>query len=375
MEIDPGALERNCRRLAAALPSSTRLLPMLKADGYGLGAVRVARALTDCEPWGFGVATVEEGVELRDHGFELPVVVFSPCPPRDARPCLEEGLEPAVSSLRALETFGEAAAAEGHVLAVHLEVDTGMGRLGLLAGEAEDWVPRLSELLARLPVRLSSTFTHFHSADTDDEATRRQAAAYSEVRQLMVDRGLEPGKSHLSNSPAILRFGAFDADLARPGIYLYGVGPEETAVEPVAAVRARVLDVREVPGGHSVSYGATFRTDGPTRLATLGVGYGDGLRRDLSNRGHVLLGGRRASILGAVCMDTTVVDATSCPGVEPGDVATLLGSDEGESIGLETMARWCSTIPYEILTGLGARLPRVERGADEAAVGQEEDVA
>lgn len=375
MEIDPGALERNCRRLAETLPSGTRLLPMLKADGYGLGAARVARALADCEPWGFGVATAEEGSELRASGVELPVVVFSPCPPLDAGPCLEEGLEPAVSSLRALEAFGEAAAAAGAELRVHLEVDTGMGRLGLLAGAAEDWIPRLAGLLERLPVRLGSTFTHFHSADSDEEATRRQAAAFREVREQMADAGVDPGMTHLSNSPAILRFGAFEADLVRPGIYLYGVGPGETGVEAVAAVRARVLDVREVPEGHTVSYGATFRTDGPTRLATLGVGYGDGLRRDLSNRGHVLLGGRRASILGAVCMDTTVVDATACPGVESGDVATLLGSADSGSIGLETMARWCSTIPYEILTGLGARLPRVETGTDEAAVGQEEDVA
>lgn len=369
MVVDEGALRRNYRRLAERAGSGARLLPMLKADGYGVGAARVARVLSDLGPWAFGVATVEEGAELRRAGREERIVVFSPCPPLDADRAAELELEPSVASLEGLEAYGRAAAA-GEPLPVHLEVDTGMGRLGLVAGERDRWIPEVRRLLETRPLELASTFTHFHSAESDPEATRAQAAAFRSVVADLQDAGLDPGPLHLANSAALLEHPETVEDLARPGLYLYGGLGGETVV----SVRARVLEVREVPADHTVSYGARFRTSRPSRLATLGIGYGDGLRRELSDGGEALLDGRRVPIRGAVCMDVTVVDVTDVEDVEPGDVATLLGHDGEEELTLDELARACGTIPYEILTGLGRRLPRIGRTGD-GGEGQEEDVA
>lgn len=363
IEVDLHALERNYRRLESrpdgAGGESPVLLPMLKADGYGLGAVRVMEALRPFEPWGFGVATPVEGTELREAGYDGRVVVFSPCPTLDATELVRHGLEPAVSSCEGLEAYA-AAGTVGRPLTVHLEIDTGMGRLGLVAENRQAWIDRVRATLAEGTVRVGSTFTHFHSAATDPEATRAQWAAFRRAVADLRAKGIEPGPVHASNSAAHLRYPELGSEVVRPGIFLYGGGGEHggTAPEPVVTLRARVLDVRSVPAGHTVSYGATYATPGPARLATLGIGYGDGLRRALSNRGSALLDAGRAPIRGAVCMDLTVVDVTELSPVRPGDVATLIGEQGGRRIRLGDVAELCGTIDYEILTGLTPRLPR-----------------
>ncbi len=332
---------------------------MVKANGYGLGAVPVARTLAALGPWAFGIATVDEGAELRSAGLGQRMIVFSACPPLDAAALWELDLEPTISSLDALRDFGAAAPAggEGHELPVHLEIDTGMGRLGLAAAEAGRWSPELADLLGRLPVRLASTFTHFHSAEEDRAATAEQLRLYQEALVHVRSAGVDPGSTHVANSAALVEGDASGIERARPGIYLYGGGIGGS--EPVASVRARILDVRHLPAGHPVSYGATWRPDRPARLATLGIGYGDGIRTCLSNRGSALVGGGKAPIRGAVCMDMTVVEIVDGADVAPGDRATLLGSDGEETITLSELARTCGTMDYEILTGLGGRLPRV----------------
>lgn len=356
--MDLDALRRNFRRLVDGLGEGVGVVPMLKADGYGLGAVRLATALRR-EPatWALGVATVEEGVELRSAGCDGRIVVFTPCAGRDVDDLVEHRLEPAVSSVRALEAYAGGAPSE-RALPVHLEVDTGMGRLGLVAARRERWVPEVRTLLERGGLELASTFTHFHSAESDDGETDAQADRLRETLAALRAAGVDPGRVHLANSAGALRRPDLAADLVRPGLYLVG----GLGGDPVARVRARVLDVRRVPAGHTVSYGATFRTRRPSRLATLGIGYGDGLRRELSNRGEALVAGRRTPIRGAVCMDVTVVDVTDVPEAEPGAVATLMGRDGGEEIRLEQVASTCGTLPYEVLTGLGVRLPRVDAG-------------
>jgi alanine racemase len=356
VEVDLGALRRNFATLAERAGGASRLLVMLKADGYGLGAVAVARALGEAPPWAYGVATLEEGAELRRVGVEGRVIVFSPCPPLDAGALAASSLEPAVSSLDALRRFGSAAR-EGGPLSVHLEIDTGMGRLGLLAEDADRWTGELAEALRTYPLRLASTFTHFHSADSDPDATREQERRFRSALDALRAAGVDPGLTHAANSAALFSQGTSDHDLARPGIYLYGGGPGDP--EPVASVRARVLDVRTLPAGHAVSYGATWRAEGPARLATLGIGSGDGLRTRLSNRGFVLLGGRKAPIRGAVCMDVTVVQVAPDSSVAPGDRATLLGTDGEERITLAELADAYDAIDYEVLTGLGGRLSRI----------------
>lgn len=330
---------------------------MIKADGYGLGAVRVARALSAADIWGLGVATAEEGAVLRSADYAGRIIVFSPLPSRDAGDIVQGGLEPAVTSLEALEAFGSRAASAGVTLPVHLEVDTGMGRLGVPARTARSWAGGLARLLATYPLRLASTFTHFHSADSDERATRAQWDEFQAALATLRDTGIEPGLIHAANSAAALRYKEVAADAIRPGIALFGGG--EPGGEPVVSVFARVLDVREVGAGQTVSYGATYRTSEWSRLATLGIGYADGVRYELSNRGHVLLSGARAPVRGAVCMDVMVVDVTAIPDVRPGDIATVLGRDGEEEITLTELTERCGTIEYEILTGLSPRLPRI----------------
>ncbi len=365
VEVDLTALRRNLAALRGRLTPGCRVLPMVKADGYGFGATRVVRALASQRPWGFGVATLEEGMALRRDGYRGRIIVFSPSAQRDTEAFIESELEPVATSAETFYALSATAKASDSRLGVHLEIDTGMARSGLPDSEVEKWAPDIAKRLTRSPLRLISTFTHFHSADADAEATGVQWRRFVRAVDRLRVHGIEPGLLHAANSAAVMRYDDYCADLVRPGIHLYGGGRWAPPPAPVARLRARVLELRSVPPGTTVSYGATFTTNRPTRLATLAIGYGDGLRHDLGNRSVVLFGGRRAPIVGAVCMDVTVVDVTDAGGVEVGDVATLLGSDGDARIELEDMASMCGTISYEILTGLGIRLPRVEHpGAD-----------
>lgn len=374
LEVDLGALRRNAAALRERLRPGTRLLPMVKADAYGLGAARVAGALAGEGAWGFGVATVDEGAELRRAGIEERVVVFTPCAPLDAPRLLEWRLEPVATSLGALRAYAGAADAAGAPLGVHLEVDTGMGRFGLPAEGVGEWAPEIREALDGGRLRLASTFTHFHSAESDPVATRAQWARFQTVLEVLRAAGVEPGLRHAANSAAVLKYPEVHADLVRPGLFLYGgeaapSAPAEDAdpapeaggdrPEPVTRVRARVLDVRDVPAGATVSYGATFRAARPMRLATLGIGYADGLPHALSNRGEALVAGRRVPFVGRVCMDMTCVDVTGVEHVNPGTEATLLGREGSAEIGLGELARLAGRIPYEVLTSFSVRLPRI----------------
>lgn len=361
VEVDLGALLRNFDRLSGLAGGPHHILAMVKADAYGLGAVRVGRTLRDAGAWGLGVATVAEGAELRRAGLEERIVVFSPCPPVDAEAVVELGLEPSVSSLEGLRYFADAARPD-RPLPVHVEVDTGMGRLGLRDEEAREWIRGLAAALEGSDVVLASTYTHFHSAGRDPDSVREQWERYGAVLDLVREEGIDPGLTHAANSPALLGDVGIVADLARPGIHLYGGGAH--GAEPVVSVRARVVDVRTLPAGSTVGYDATWRSNRETRLATLGIGYGDGLPWKLSNRGTALVGGRTAPIRGGVCMDVTVVETTDGPPVHPGEVATLMGEDGEERITLAALARTCESMEYEILTGWGGRLPRVYREPD-----------
>lgn len=360
VEVDLDALRSNFGSIAERLPPGCGILPMVKADAYGIGLGCAVRALSGLGPWGFGVATTDEGLELRSQGWAGPVLVFSPTLPADSRELLERRLEAVVPGCAMLGACGVAARAQGGSLSVHLEIDTGMGRFGLASGRIDGAAREVATLLSLGGLELRGTLTHFHSADCSTESTMEQWKRFETALAALRAAGVDPGRVHAANSAATMRYEGLTADLVRPGIRLYGGGRWEPRGRPVVSVRARVLDVKAVDAGATVSYGATWRAPRATRLATLGIGYADGLRRQLSNRGRVLIRGRAAPIRGVICMDTTVVEIGAREDVRPGDVATVLGRDGDAEIGIDELADLAGTIDYEILTGWSRRLPRIE---------------
>ena len=319
---------------------------MVKADGYGLGAVPVARALETLEPWGFGVATVPEGAELRAAGIARPIVVFTPLWGEDLDACRAQSLTPALGDRDSIARWTSQGGAW------HLAIDTGMSR----AGARWDSLASLDDLLEAAPPE--GAFTHFHSAERNDGSRELQEQRFADAVARLPRR---PPLLHAENSAAIERVDASRWDLIRPGIFLYGVGSgpgSRISPEPVVAVRARVVDVRVLESGETVSYGATYHAVGRRRIATLPLGYADGYRRALSNRGTVLVRGARAPVAGIVTMDMTMLDVTDVA-CEVGDVVTLAGCDGGHRLDIADLALAGDLSPYEVLTGLRGRTERV----------------
>ena len=343
VDIDLGALLRNATSFAAH--AGVPLLPMVKADAYGLGAVRVARALDELDPWGFGVATTTEGEELRAVSITRPIVVFTPLLPGDFDAAVRANLTPALGDKAAIERWLP------NRLPWQLAIDTGMNRAGVQWNEVDS----LREVLSTHPPE--AVFTHFHSAERNDESRREQERRFDDALARLRFR---PSLVHAENSPAVEHRGGSRWSIARPGIFLYGVGSGNVAEiepEPVVSLRARIVETRFIDAGETVSYGATFRAPSRRRIATLAIGYADGYRRVLGNRAQVLICGQRAPVVGVVTMDMTMVDVTDVP-CEVGDIATLIGADGDDRIDVSEIARVGELSPYEVLTGLRGRLPR-----------------
>lgn len=364
IEVDFDALRGNFELLQRSAGRHARVLPMVKADAYGVGARAVVTALELLDPVGYGVATAAEGIALRGWGIDREVIVFAPLPPGDVGPAAAYGLTVTVSDLAALARWVEAGQTWPG-LSFHVEIDTGMGRAGFDWRECLHWAPEVLSLAGEV-VRWSGVFTHFHSADTAEAAaTTTQWARFQDaLAQLPVSR--EDLVVHAANSAASARWPEFAADMVRAGIFLYGGSAAEPGVSclrplPVVSVYARVVLVRDVPPGSSVGYGATHVARGWERWATVAIGYGDGLPRSLGNRGHMLVRGRRVPIVGRISMDMTVVDITGLDDVGPGEIATVIGRSGDETIAVDEVAEAAGTISYEILTGFTPRLPRLER--------------
>ena len=352
VEIDLGALVRNGERFAQA--AGVPLLPMVKADAYGIGAVRASHALRPLRPWGYGVATVEEGEELRRAGIDERILVFSPLVASQLDAARRARLEPVLGDR---ETIAHWAAARQPW---HLMIDTGMNRAG---------VPWREMDVVAAHVRTfppSSVCTHFHSSQLPDGSRAEQERRFADaIAQLPV----APTLVHADNSGAVEHRAPSPYNVARPGIFLYGVGSGHGASiepDPVVSVRGRVVEVRVVQQGDTVSYDGSWRAPRPGRIATVSIGYADGLRRSLGNRGFALVKGLRVPIVGTVTMDMTMLDVTDhrCT---VGDIATFIGRDGSEQITVSDTATAAGLSPYEILTGLRQRLTRVYRDAEASA--------
>ncbi len=347
-----GALCRNGAAVAAR--AGVPILPMVKADGYGIGALRAALALDALDPWGFGVSSVAEGDELRTGGITRPIIVFTPILRTEIDALRRADLTPALGDPAVIEAW----ARTGRPW--HLHIDTGMSRAGMPWHEVGQYTALFSRATPE------GALTHFHSAELSDGTRDVQEARF---RDALAELPVRPAIVHCENGAAVEQRGNSPWTLVRPGIFLYGVASVtngELAPAPVATIRARIVEIRTVRDGETVSYDATWTAHGERRIATVPVGYADGYRRSLSNKGTALLAGRRVPVAGRVTMDMTMLDVTGT-NAALGDLVTLLGEDGGDVITVSELATASDVSPYEILTGLRLRLPRQYYGNSESA--------
>ncbi len=362
--VDLSRIAHNVRALRSCTRGPTRQMAVVKAHGYGHGAVPVARAALAAGATWLGVATVEEGAELREAGIDSPVLVLGAVPPEDAARAVGLDLTAALFSRDLASALDAAGRAAGHPAEAHLKVDTGMGRVGLAPAEAAaflEWAQGLPGL------QVSGIFSHFATADEADLAyAHRQLGTFADVLRTLQQRSRCPPLRHMANTAATMVLPDSHFDLVRTGIGIYGLYPSPQVprtpeLRPAMAFVTAVCHLKEVPAGTPISYGCTFVTRRPSRIATLPVGYGDGYPRLLSNRGQVLVAGRRAPLVGRVCMDMVLADVTDIPEAALGSPVVLFGEQGGQTIRADEIAELTGTINYEVTCNVGARVPRQYR--------------
>ena len=358
--IDLSAIESNMREIRAAVPEHAEVMAVVKADGYGHGAVRTAEAAIRGGAGMLAVAAVSEGAELRDHGIDAPILVLGPVTEADVYDGVRHRLIQAVCSPEMADMCEKAAASSGETAEIHLKVDTGMGRIGVRTEEERDRI--LSELERCSHVRLTGAFTHFSDADGDEDGIAFTKGQFQ--RFLQLTGPLPEGViRHCCNSAAIHRFPEMALDMVRAGISLYGYPPvpADTRLQPCMSWSAEVTYIKELPAGSFVSYGRTYRSEHAIRVATVSCGYGDGYHRAAGGNGYVLIHGKKAKIIGRICMDQMMADITDIDNVSPGDEVILIGRDGDAAITAEDIASWAGTISYEVLLSSGSRVERVYR--------------
>lgn len=364
-EIDLDAILHNMEQMHGLVASGTKLMAVLKTDGYGHGAIPIARELENVDyVYGYAVAAEEEALALRADGVKKPVLILGYTFPEQYEALLQAQITQTIFTPEAARQLSEAAG-RLHVTAhIHIKLDTGMGRVGfLVSGKSADEIAQI----AALPhIMIEGMFTHFAKADeTDKTSANKQLSQFLHMADMLDARGVHIPLLHCSNSAGILDLPQANLDIVRAGITLYGLHPSEEVhlermdMRPVLSLKSRVVHVKTLPAGYGISYGATYVTPDVRRIATIPVGYGDGYARSLSNRGEVLIRGRRAPILGRVCMDQFMADVTDIPGVCVGDAVTLIGTDGAEHITMEELGERSGRFNYEFACDLGKRIPRV----------------
>ena len=360
-EVDLDAIAFNVRAFKRHVGEAVQVIAVVKANAYGHGSIPVARAALQAGATRLGVHRAIEGVELRRAGLTAPILVMGYTPSSGAAMIAHYDLTPSLITCEFAEAISAEAARLGKTVPLHVKVDTGMSRYGLMPSEVVDFVLSLTALPG---VQLEGLFTHLATADAADQThARRQLETFRQVIAVVQDAGVHVPLCHAANSAATMTLPEAHFDAVRPGIAMYGLDPSDEwppvfEIRPALALKSRVSRVRELPTGSGVSYGRTFVTERPTIAALVPVGYGDGYHRILSNKGSVLIRGRRAPILGRVCMDQFVVDASGIPDVQQDDEVVLVGRQGQAQIRAEEVARLAGTINYEVTTSL---LPRVAR--------------
>ncbi len=374
VDIDLHAIENNARRLKALVGRDVELMAMVKANAYGHGAVECSRAAARGGATWLGIYSVGEGLELRAAGITTPVLVVGPTPEGWVREAFQNDLTLTAGSMRSARALAHAARGATRPGRVHVEIDTGMTRLGVGGGEAVALVRELREGGA---VEVEGIYTHFAVADDPNargitgwgqEYTRRQFEMFRRVAKELDLAGLGVRYCHAANSPAALNYHEARLNLVRSGILMYGLDPSSQVprpdgFEPVLSFKTRLALVRRAPRGTFVSYGCTFETSRDSRIGVIMTGYADGLRRAPRSYGEVLVRGKRAPIIGRICMDQAMVDLTDIPEAQAGDEVVLIGNQGRENISAEEVAEKTGTNNYEIVTTISARVPRVYKNS------------
>ena len=361
--VDLDAIHENLLQIKKLLKKDTLLCPIIKTDAYGHGVIPVANEILDLADY-FAVATIDEAVELRKNGIEKPLFLLGFTPESRFDDLFTYQVWPNVYRLTTAKKLSEMAVLRGEILKIHISVDTGMSRLGFMRTERS--LEEIEEI-AKLPgLFLEGLFTHFVSADSADHTlAKEQIARFESFRKELEKRGALFRLVHMSASAGTMEFPEAHFNMVRSGIINYGLYPsdevdkEKLPLTPALSLKSTVIYVKDIEEGDSVSYGATFTAPRRMRIATIPVGYGDGYFRAYSGKGSVLIRGKRAPILGRICMDQFMVDVSDIPGVTEGDDVTLIGRDGEEEITADELAFLAGTISYEILCDLGKRLPRV----------------
>lgn len=364
-DIDLDAVLYNMESMHKKLKPGTKIAAVVKADGYGHGAVEISRVLENLPYlWGYAVATSNEAMQLVEAGRKKPIIILGLSFPEQFEEIVENDLRPAVCTYETAQALSDIAAEKNKVCRIHIKVDTGMSRIGFqVTPESADTVARISKLPN---IMIEGIFTHFARADESSKAPAyEQFKQFEKMIAMVEEKGVQIPLKHCSNSAGIVEIPECNMDMVRAGITLYGLWPSEEvdktkiSLKPVMSLRSRVAYVKELLPGRQISYGGTFTVKKKMTVATVPVGYGDGYARGLSNKGWVLIKGQKAPICGRVCMDQCMVDVTDIPGVKIGDTVTLLGKDADEKITMEQLGELSGRFNYEFACLITPRVPRI----------------
>ncbi len=375
VEINLDALEFNFDAVREALPENIKILAVVKANAYGHGAIGVAKFLENKADY-LAVAATDEALELRKNGINCPILVLGHIPYGDYDNIVKFNITTTISDFYEAELLSKAAKKAGVTAPLHIAVDTGMNRIGFACNDAS--IEEIKKIKELPNIEIEGAFSHLAAADMLDKAyTKMQAKKFDEFVLKLENTGINVAIKHLYNSAAIADLEK-KYDMVRQGIILYGLKPSDevefnniNVPKPVMSMKTRVVQVKTLPAGECISYGCTYTTEKETIVATLCAGYADGVTRVLSNNGEVLIRGKRAKIIGRVCMDQFMVDVTDIPDVEAGDTATIFGADGEETISVDEIAKKANTINYEIICNINSRVTRVymKNGKVESAFG------
>ena len=357
-EIDLDNLSYNLGQIKKKLKQGVKVMACVKAEAYGHGLIPVSRELAAAGVDFLAVASIDEAIALRRAGIDRRILVLGLVLEQDIPALFDYHITPTVCSMSIAKALDRHAAGLGQICDIHIKVDTGMGRIGVIHDKAYGFV-RQTAALAH--VRIEGIFTHLACADTDEGLTSRQIRLFGSLVLRLRRNGIRVPLVHAANSMGVIAYPDSHFTMVRPGLILYGLHPAQglpISIRPVMSLKTRVVYIKDVCAGSGVSYGHTYVTRTPTRIATLPIGYGDGYPRNLSNIGPVLINGRRFTVAGRVCMDQIMVDVHDAR-VEAGDEAVLIGQQGGQRITSEELASLSRTIPYEIVCGIGSRVPRV----------------